>query len=345
MAWTIDLLSNAGSTILADAPWRTAKATWSLDGPGSLEVDLIEDDAPSWVPNERRVVLRRDGTAKWAGWLSRLRTEGRPKDFRLTASALGLSSILGSGVVHGDFSRTGVVATTIAWDLIAHLQAQANAAFGFTLGAVVGTATSRTRNYCDGDNIAEAIDELAGHDPGGFDWDLSPTGAFRAWVGGRGSVTGITVSRNDAQEWSVESEGVDVATYATVIGDADEPCGAPLVTVSSSLAGTYPRREAVVDADSTDSAEMTTKGTEELRKRTAARIRSTAGYVGASQIPFATWESVWLGDRVTIAHPAWHGGSQTMRCTQVEVSLERGTLRQLGTTEDFSVYEYTFEGV
>jgi hypothetical protein len=334
MAWTIDLQNLAGGVILAGAPWRTGRVSWALDGPGSLEVNLIEADATQWIPGQRRVVLRKEGTAVWAGWLTRLRSEGPPANIRLTASALGLSSVLAGRVVHGDFSKTATVATTIAWNLIQHVQAQTNGDTAFTLGTITGTAPARTRHYCDGDNVREQIDELAAHETGGFDWEISPTGAFNAWVGGRGIATGITVARSAAQDWSVEAEYADVPTYVTVLGEADEPCGAPLEIRSSSLAATYVRREVVIDANSTNTAEMQTLGDGELRARTASRIRSEAGYVTDGELPFV-WTAVGLGDRVTIVHPAWFGGSQTMRCTQVDVSIEAG---------DLKVYQYSFEG-
>lgn len=335
MTWTIDLQDLDGGAILASAPWRTGRVSWALDGPGALEVDLMEPDADDWLPGQRRVVVREDGVARWAGWLTRLASGGPPGGVRLTASSLGLASILAQRVVHGDFTKTATVATTIAWNLIQHIQAQTHGDLGFTLGSVSGTAPSRTRHFCDGDVVRELLDELAEHEPGGFDWEIDADGAFNAWVGGRGSVVGITIGRDGSQDWSVEAEYADVPTYVTVIGDAEEPCGAPLEIRSSSLAATYARREIVVDADSRDAGEMQTKGDGELRARTAARISTNATYVTEDKIPFA-WDAVGLGDRVTIDHPDWFGGSQTMRCTGVDISLERGAL---------VVFGYSFEGV
>jgi hypothetical protein len=334
MAWTIDLLNNLGTVVLANAPWSTAQVTWALDGPGALEVNLRENQAAQWIPGQRRVRVMRDGVAVWQGFLNRIRSEGPAGDIHVTASALGLASILEKRVVHGDFSRVNTVASTIAWDLITHAQLQTDGNYGFTLGSSIGTATSRTRHFCDGDVIRDAIDELAEHEPGGFDWEISATGAFNVWVSGRGVATGLTVAQSQSHEWSVEADYTDVPTYMTVMGSSDQPCGAPLVIRNSAFSSTWPRREDDIDADTTDSAEMTTRGDGELRKKTAARIHASTMYVTETRVPFA-WDAIGLGDRVTMALGAWYGGTQTMRCTQVDVSLEIGSLR---------VYQYQFEG-
>jgi hypothetical protein len=340
MTWTVDLQTRAGGAIAgaADLPVAALRAVWSLDGPGSVEVDLKEEDAAHWLAGQRRVIVRRDGTAEWAGWLLDLGEDTKRLEDTLVASlrasGLGLASVLGERVVHGDFSRQVVVATTIAWDLINHAQGQTDGAYGFTLGTVTGTAPARTRHYCDGEVIADRINELAAKDPGGFDWEIDPAGAFNAWVGGRGVVSGRTLGRDDAREWHVEAGGSDLITYCTALGDSDEPCGAPLVIRSSTLATTHGRREAVVDLDTTDAGELTEAADEELRSRGASRLRVHALFDEA-KLPWA-WGDLWVGDHLTVELPAHFGGNQTLRVIEVGISVE---------PPDFGFVDYEFEAV
>lgn len=325
--WRIDLLDVSGTPVLQDVDFKDASITWTRDGPGSADVTLTEDDAAlQWLSGKRRVLFRRDGVAKFQGWLTDLRESSSGKDnlTKLTAGVLGLSDILDFRAVHGDFSRVSTVATTIAWDLITHAQAQTNGNHGFTLGAISGTAPARTYDYCDGDVIGEAIKDLAAKETGGFDWDISETGQFRAWVGGRGTNLsgGITLLKTQTLTWEVDSETSDVPTYVTAMGDdPDGPCGAPLATVNIDLAG-YARREVVVDSDSKIITEITDTAQNELKKRQRSRLRLAVSY-DLQGLPW-TWGAVWLGDIVMANLDARYGGAQQMKCIEVSVSLEKG---------------------
>lgn len=326
MVWQVDLQDLSGALIQADVAFQTAAVSWSLDGPGSFEADVFEPSSTDWLFGRRRVVVRDDADAAiWAGFLTRLTRAGNPGGLEYGVAGLGLASVLERAVVHGDFSKSSVVATTIIWDLIQHFQAQANGAQGFTLGTVTGTAPARSRTYCDGDVIAERIAELAALYPG-IEWEISAAGAFNAWVGGRGSASGLTLSEADAMSWEVEAEVVDLATYVTAIGEADEPCGAPLETRTSawSLPSTWGRREVVIDVDTTDGGELQARADSELEARSRARTRLQVSYE-SSRMPFA-FGDLWLGDTATVTLPTIFGGSQTMRVIEVTASLERPAL-------------------
>lgn len=341
-AWTVDIATLDGGVTLVDAtPIGSLRTIWSLDGPGSVEADLGEDSAALWLPGQRRYRVFLSGV-KWAeGWLSSL-TEStqsytdlsKPRGAPLRASGLGLAGRLPMRIVHGDFSRSAVVATTIAWDLIQHAQAQTNGDYGFTLGTVTGVANARTRHYCDGDNIADAINELAAKVPGGFDWEIDHNGDFNAWVGGRGTdMSGsITLERTDTMTWGVDYETSDLVTYATVLGEADEPCGAPLVSKSSTLKTAYGRLESVIELDTNDSGELDEAAEEELRSRGAARCRVHATWP-ENEAPW-TFGDVWLGDTISVVLPTHFGGTQDMRMIETAVSVE---------PPEFAWHEYEFE--
>lgn len=339
MTWHVDLRNRDGSALLSDVPLAAFTTRWTLDGPGSFECELGEDDAAQWLTGRRRIRVRQDATLRWQGWLTDLEEStqtyddlARPRGTLLRASGLGLASALGRRFVHGDFNRFLTPATTIAWNLIQEAQSQTDGNYGFTLGTVTGLPPNRTRHYCDGDDIAAGIAELAAKDPGGFDWEIDENGAFNAWVNGRGSASGETLERDQARNWQVRDGSTSLATYVTVLGDAEEPCGAPLVIRSDAgLAADYGRIETVIDLDSNDSSEMDEHGDEELRIRAAARRRLHVTF-HETQLPWA-WGSVWLGDTVEVDLPTHFGGaSQTMRVIEISQSVEPAA-------EGFTEYE------
>jgi hypothetical protein len=329
VTWHVDLRNRDGSALLSDVPLAAFRAVWTLDGPGAFECELGENDAAQWLTGRRRIRVRQDATLRWQGWLTDLEEStqsfddvARSRGTLLRAAGLGLSAVLGRRFVHGDFNKFLTSATTIAWNLVQEAQGQTDGDYGFTLGTVTGTAPNRTRHYCDGDNIADAIGELAAKDPGGFDWEIDQNGAFNAWVNGRGSASGETLERDQARTWHVRDGSTALATYVTVLGDADEPCGAPLAIRSDAgLAASYGRIEEVVELSSNDSDEMEEHGDEELRIRAAARRRVRATF-HETQLPW-TWGAVWLGDTVAVDLPTHFGGaSQTMRVIEVAQSVE-----------------------
>jgi hypothetical protein len=346
-SWTIDLYDLTGSTAIArSVGFVRATVRWQLDDPGSCEVDLRDDQLGGWpgtilwVPMQRRVVVRRDGERMWAGILLGLdqRIEGGVP--RWTARCLGLRAWLERrvvhGVVHGDFSRTNTVATTIAWDLISHAQGQTDGDMGMSLGTITGTAPARTRHYCDGDNIAEAIRELADRDTGGFDWEIDARGRFNAWVGGRGSSVGTRVSPMDCLAdggWEVQGDWWGVDTVVTALGPADAPCGPPLVKRSSTLVppSTYGRWESVVDGDSTSTSELQEIADEQLRASGRGRLRIRAarpGWFGFED----RWERTSLGSDWTARHEDG-SGSVTLAGTGSVVVDSAGSGNFAGTTD------------
>ena len=317
------MLNLDGALRVADVFFQGASVTWALGGSGSAEVDIPSPDmSTDWGAGTRRLLVRDGGTARWGGFIEHLSRSGGPGAEIYRAAALGLASRLEGRVVHGDFTRTNVVATTIAWDLIQHAQAQPNGGHGFTFGTVVGTAPSRTRHFCDGDVISEGIDSLAALEPGGFMWELDPFGVFNAWVGDRGVATGQTLSESETISFEPQEDTSDLLTYATAIGEADEPCGAPLEIRSSGLVATYGRREATVDSDTRTVPGLQELADQELKVRGRGRRSVRASWLDrAGYRPWA-FGDVWLGDTLTVELEPWFGGAQTMRVVTISLSLE-----------------------
>jgi hypothetical protein len=338
VAWSLRLANLAGTTVLDNAPFQRATVTWDLDGPGAIEVTLALADLGSsvWLPGQRRIIVRKDGANAWQGWLLDMQRDGKPGEVTWTARGLGLSSVLDKRVVHGDVTYSATVATTIAWNLIQHAQAQTDGNHGFTLGTVSGTAPARTRTYCDGDNIREAIDDLASRDPGGFDWEIDANGAFNAWVPRRAvNKTSISFSDADVMEMRASKDTSELASYVTALGDdPDGPCGPPLVTRSdSTLASTYKRREVTIDVGTSNSGELTEAADHELAIRRRGGLQLEV--VVEPRADPKGLASLDIGDRVTAALAAELGGTQVVRLVRKSITLE---------PPDFSFAALQFEG-
>jgi len=330
MTWTIDILSLDGTVVeVADAPFKSARATWAGDGPGALEVNLRPTDVlyGHWKAGQRRLALKDGASARqFQGWLDRLERAGQPSDVQYRAASLGLASILDRRIVHGDVNVVEVVATTAAMTLLDHLSAQLDDATGFTLGTVTGVARSVTRFWCDGDVAAALMKDLAETQDGGFAWEIDADGQFNAWVGGRGtdlSAT-LTLAPSESIGWTCVNDVAQMATYATGIGDRDDdvPCGPPLAIEDDPLRVDYGRREVVVTHETTDEAEMLGVAQEELRARVASRINLKTEWIeGRGPWGFG---DVWIGDVVNAELGPEFGGDADVRCTSVSVTLEPG---------------------
>lgn len=325
--WSIDLLDLDGSTLHTATPFGSARVTFGIDAPGSCEVTLRESDVIDgrWLYGRRRVLVKDElGVAVFQGWLDRLERGGTPDGAQYRAASRGLVVAIDQGVVHGDFQRVEEPATDIAWDLIEHAQAQTDNVWGFTLGTVTGTPASRTRYYCDGDVIADAIREL-GEMSSGFDWEIDASGAFNAWVDGRGSDFSATVSvtPGDCTTWECTADVSELASYVTGLGDRDDnaPCGPPLVIDSDpAAAALFGRREVVITSESRDEFEMEDKTSEELRARIASQLNLRTSWIeGRGAWAFG---DVNPGDIVTAELGPEFGGDASVRCISVSVSLE-----------------------
>jgi hypothetical protein len=327
--WTIDVLSrDGGSTIATATGFRSARVVWNLDGPGSIDLTLRETDVTGgpWLPGRRRIRVKRLATTWWTGFQTNLARSGRPAHERYTAAGLGLASALRYRVVHTAFFLEDD-ADQIAWALIDNAQDQTDGSEGFTLGTTVGTPATRRRYYCEGDSVWDGIASLAERKTKGFDWEISPTGAFNVWIGGRGTdLSGsVSIAEADVLDWQVEEDTSSLLTYATAFGKTgpDGQCDELWETRSAGTAATYGRREEVLDlTDVDDATELQDAADDLLRARGAAQRRLRVAWIdGAGPWAFG---GVWLGDVVSAELEAVFGGTQDMRLITVAVSLEPG---------------------
>jgi hypothetical protein len=336
--WTLDILPLAGGApTVTGAKFQTARITWALDGTGSCEIGLTKAQAATgnWLWGQRRLRFKDGaGTARYQGWLDRLERAGSPSLEQYRVASRGLAAILDQRAVHGDFSQVGVVATTIATNLLNHIDTQTDDMTNFTVGTITGVAPARNRYYCDGDIIKSLIDELANLDSG-FAWEISATGAFNAWVGGRGSdlSASVVLAPSGSIDWQCAADVTELGTYVTAIGDRDddEPCGAVLVVDSGNHKTLYGRREFVISSSTRNLTELGELTDEEIRSRGAGRINLRTSWM-EGRGPWA-FGAVWLGDIVDAALGAEFGGNLDMRLISVTVNLEQGV-------HEFCEYEW-----
>lgn len=333
--WRLDIQGpDGGANLVTSAPFQAARITWTVDGPGAAEVDLRPEDlTDDWQPGTHRLVVDLDNMPEFAGYLTRLTRDGPPENITYKASAIGLASILDWRLVRHLYGITGTAAEIVA-SLLDEAQTQYHGDMGFSMGAIDGTTVTRTRGYCFGVVIGEAIRELASIGRG-FDWEVDATGALNIWNNTRGVNSGKTLAEEDTQSWSVELETSDLVTTVSVIGDQSQPFG-PMhhMVRSPGMAITYGRREVVVDVDSTDSDELFDAATAELVSRGGALLRVRTMWIEGR----GPWQfgDVWMQDRASVVLPAIFGGTQGMRLIEASVSLDPGT----------HVYvEHTFEAL
>jgi hypothetical protein len=326
--YSLDTLSLDGSSTLSTAtPFKSARATWTLDGPNAIDVDLRPADlaAGDWLSGRRRVAVMQGGNAILGAYLTKLARAGKPKQIGYSASGLGLASILPFRIVDPDYVVDDDV-FAVAWSLIVQAQAQADGDMGFTLGAVVGSPPTKRRVYCVGDKVSDGLTELAAGKEGGFDWEIDGGGAFNVWIGGRGTDTGRSLVESDTIDWGVEEETSDLLTYATVFGmDGDGPCDQVWRTRSNAtlLAAGYGRRQDTADFGGvSDLDELDDAADDALRASAAGRRHLVVTWI-EGRGPWA-FGDVWVGDRVSAALDPEFGGTQDMRVTDIALSLEPG---------------------
>lgn len=328
MPWTCDILPLAGGSPLVTAtPFKSGRVTWSLDGQGAAEVNLRPTDVADgrWLYGQRRIRFKDSGgTPRFQGWLDALQRFGPPGAPEYLASSRTLAAALDEAVVHGDFSKTVVADSTIAWDLIAHAQAQTGNIWNFTQGTPSGSAVNRSRYFCDGDNIGEQIRELAEMSDG-FDWEVDAAGVFQVWNTGRGTDQSGSriISPNVSTDWECDADTYELRTVVTALGDDDDsnPCGPPLVIeVDSAKRTTYGLRETTIESETLDAGELERKAEEELRSRVASRLNIRNTWI-EGRGPWA-FGAVWLGDLVQAQPGPEFGGNINVRLISVTLTFE-----------------------
>jgi len=332
--WAINLYNLGGSAVLLDAPVKGARFPTALGGPGAFEAELDWKLASrsDWAKGERVVKLTRNGTVVRANYLWGVGGNAQGRTVR--AWGEGYFSRLRHRVVTSDLSYEDIAQEQIAWNLINHTQGQADGDLGFTQGTAIGTAVTRSRDYCarERPNIADEITNLSGTFLDGFDFEIDPaTKAFNTWSPSRGTATGITLTGSDelTLEWTEDAS--EAASYVTAIGAGN--CSQPTIDVHDDTAiATFGRLHEVVDADSTKVKEVTAIADETLRQRKLGLFRATIAW---DDDYGPAWGTYGLGDTLAL-NPADYFATftKTLRIVEIALQLESPTQAYVEVTLD-----------
>lgn len=326
--WTLDVRDRIGSTLLkADVAFRALTATWVLNGPGALEVDVRHDaDLGGASCGQAEMQLKRDGVVVFAGpWLG---TDVDPRGRAMRITCEGLWWWFRNRVVTADLLYADTAQHTIAWNLLNHAQGQTYGSLGITNGTHSGTPKTRSRFYCAANvpNVGEEVEAFTTYE-GGFDFEIEPaTRTFKTWTPSRLAASGIALSGSsvDTLRWSEDMRGV--RTFVTAVG-ADE-CGSILVTSSdTTLANTYGRLHGSVDADDDDdtAGEVSERANEELRARKRRRFDAELVFRenGTGAPAFA---DLIVGNTLELSDTRGYSTftGKVLRMVEVSVSLDNG---------------------
>ena len=334
--WAINLLNLGGSAVLSDAPVKGARFTYVLNGPGAFEADLYWDSASrsDWARGQRIIQVTRNDVVIWGGYLWGVSGDARARTATATASGEGYFSVLRRRAVLSDLSYTDVAQEQIAWNLIAHTQAQTDGALGFTQGTHVGPSIKRSRDYCarEGLNVGDEIANLAGAFLDGFDFEIDPaTKAFNTWCPSRGSVDPITFTGSDELTLSWVEDAREAASYVRAIGAGE--CEQPTSDVDDDTAiSMFKRLQEVVDADTDDADEVLSVANETLRQQKLGLFRATIAWDDEFG---PVWGTYGVGDYLAVAAAdGFATFTQTFRTVELAVQLETPTQAYVEATLD-----------
>lgn len=332
MAWSIDIYDSDGmSLVQAAAPFNKFRVTWTLEGPGSAEIDLDRRKiANHWRPGLHRIKI--NGDMPFGGELAQLDRGGAPKANSYKVSALGNAARLDRRIVRHDFVVNDEAAVIVEALLSEAQDNQFNGNMSFQMGTVTGTTVTRRRSYCVGVIIGEAIKELASIGRG-FDWEIDADGDLNIWNNSRGTDTGLTLSEADVTDWSVNLDTSEMLTNVTVLSDASDPFPKYRMVISH-FADDYGRREAAVDSNVKADPESNPDWEDDLQDIGHAQLRA---YGGAYLTLSASWPmndpakpppwdlgDVWLADTLDVEVESYFvpDSPVEMRCTDVSVAVE-----------------------
>jgi hypothetical protein len=309
--------------------FRKMKLTWTVEGPGSCEIDLpAGEPTTEWTPGLTRIVVR--GERDWAGEITNLSRTGSPDgEYKVgwKASGLGLQHRLDYRVVRHDLVVNDEAAVIVEALLSEAQDNQYNGDMGLQMGTVDGTTVTRLRSYCVGVNIGEAINELASV-ARGFDWEVDADGNLNIWNNTRGVDTGRTLSETETERFEIDFDTSELLTNVTAIADPSDPFGPKYRMSRTAKADNYGRRELAIDTDVIAHNDDNPDWEQELYDAGRALLKTDGG--GFLRVR-TTWNSskapwslsdVWLQDIVTIDLPDCVGGPQECRVTDVSVTLE-----------------------
>ena len=341
--WRLDSHDLGGTLVKRGLSFERLTARWVLNSPGSIEVDFgLYDLAPADLqPAEHELRLLRDGVVVWGGYAWDCDVDVDARTVRFVgegyASALRYRRVTSNLIYTVPPLPAPLTQQDIAWNLISHAMSQSDGDLGFKRGTHVGGNVTRKRAYCANERpeIYAAIEEFTQYDDG-LDWEIDASKRFNTWQPQRKAASGITFNGQNVDSISYSNQGRDILTYVTAIGEGE--CTPPLADVSApAQAAKYKRRHGVVEARTSDLAEVTAQANEELRarKRPSWTARIAFRENAASAPP---WGSYHVGDTFTLTDDRGYATfNVTLRILEIALTLEPPNFAMVEITSDSAV--------
>lgn len=165
----------------------------------------------------RDILVSRDGVALERVRVIRPHRKGDGRTHMTQVSCLGYRELLARRMLMGALSYTAIDQGTIAWNLIAHIQAQTGGNMGITQGTTT-TGILRDRSFTAGQYAGQEIERLS-KAADGFDWEIDADLAFQVFHPQRGTDTQETLRfSNDGPSNCAEWEEIpDPAGFANAL--------------------------------------------------------------------------------------------------------------------------------
>jgi hypothetical protein len=214
---------------------------------------------------------------------------------------------------------------TIVLGLLAQTQDRAGGDLGIVKGTGFPFGATASKTCAAGDMVAEKIDDLAYVDPGGFDWDITPSGQSQQtidlWPNARGQDRGVILQYGDALTGTTWTRDLDTSAYADALRmtgtDPAPPVEVEATTIGSTAEG---RWDAVTSCDEADPAT--------LRARAVLALQSAGTLTPSYTIPLVpgAWDGpghIWIGDtiHVSLASGRFRGVLETLRVLEIAATI------------------------
>lgn len=300
--WDFKTQTRGGGQVLAnltDLDARKVNVYLNQPGDASGTMDLLSPQCQrSWLqPGVHELVITRDGAAvetvfQLATAEPKLDDEGGGTiDF----AWLGIMSYLSNGFIGPSYTQTSVPQDQAAWNIVATVQAKANASWGITDGADTASQPSKSIEQADEQDAKEAVTNLSER-ADGFDFWVDTFGAFRTAWPGRGTDKTRTVVWEHGSNCTVTNLQEDASPGAIVNWvkvKGGNGTSATAEDVTSQL--TYGRREAVVSyTDETSPVRLQQYADAIISRRKDPTVVPVVRLDTAH--PEYVFDAAWLGD-------------------------------------------------
>lgn len=335
--WTLEMRNLAGTPVVTNCLAESPECTFgfALNGIGTiswrLPINGTGVNQTNYLPGQRTLHLKKDGTIVWAGFL--LAGEADP-DW-VTFSGKTWEFAMTNAVVSANERYNGVDQLDIAWDLVTTYVT--TGATGITRASATLSGKNRKRTWCCDDMtpVFDAITDLAGT-RFGFDWWLTPAKVWTTAYQYRGTNRTATVIIDDKTnftqtKYEYDAEGVEDRLW--FVPHNVGTCSDISYRDFNDTPATW-RREGGIDlSEVNDSADRIDIVYETLRNnQPRIQIGGTINAQGTSGLDFGDFD---LGDSVHVnLSRGWMTTNANFKVLDYKVLLKQDCVEQMDVTLD-----------